>query len=348
MSQEDYVLANQTGANFRSDLNNQLLAIVSQNSGATAPATTYAFQLWMDTTTGLLKIRNAANSAWVTIGTAASTNLGLAALGGATFTGQLVLAAGVTIGAPDIAFTGDLDTGIYWISANKFAIVANGAAVLTFDASNYPTFAGTKGVLIPVGTTAQRPTGASGIVRLNTDLTSFEGYNGTAWVNLGGGGGGAGFQWREISGTAPVLQEEYGELVYMFGGQLTPMQELYASLKVPQSYSAGTQIRVYVSAYSPSSSNTQLLSAQATLNIQNTTAVDATTNQRTTTNAALTNAVAKRLRQHILDVTDSSGQINGQAVSAGDVIKIRLYRDNTDTDSADVRMIPNGTDVKYG
>lgn len=65
MSQHDYVLADAAGAAFRSDANSALGAIVSRNSGATAPATTYAHMLWVDTTAGLLKRRNAANSAWV-------------------------------------------------------------------------------------------------------------------------------------------------------------------------------------------------------------------------------------------------------------------------------------------
>jgi hypothetical protein len=67
MAQHDYVIANGTGAAVRSDLNNALAAIVSQNSGATEPATMYAYQFWADTTTGLLKLRNAANNAWITL-----------------------------------------------------------------------------------------------------------------------------------------------------------------------------------------------------------------------------------------------------------------------------------------
>ena len=35
MAQHDYNLINQSGANFRADLNNALSAIVSNNSGAT-------------------------------------------------------------------------------------------------------------------------------------------------------------------------------------------------------------------------------------------------------------------------------------------------------------------------
>lgn len=77
MAQHDYVIDNATGAAVRADLNNALAAIVSLNSGSVAPTTTYAYQPWADTTTGLLKLRNAANTSWITIGTLASTNLGL-------------------------------------------------------------------------------------------------------------------------------------------------------------------------------------------------------------------------------------------------------------------------------
>ena len=99
--QADYVVSNGTGAAVRSDINGQLAAIVTNNSGATAPTTTYAYQFWADTTTGLLKIRNAANSAFVTVGTLASTNLGLASLAGATFTGDVILGTTTALELPD-------------------------------------------------------------------------------------------------------------------------------------------------------------------------------------------------------------------------------------------------------
>jgi len=77
MSQHSHTIANATGAAVRADLNLVLAAIATNNSGTSAPATTFAFQWWADTTTGLLKIRNAANSAWVTVGTLSSATLGL-------------------------------------------------------------------------------------------------------------------------------------------------------------------------------------------------------------------------------------------------------------------------------
>lgn len=67
MSQHDYVIDNQTAAAFRTDLNNALGAIATSNSGASAPTTTYANMLWYDTTNAVLKMRDAANAAWITL-----------------------------------------------------------------------------------------------------------------------------------------------------------------------------------------------------------------------------------------------------------------------------------------
>jgi hypothetical protein len=74
MAQHDYVIDNQASASARADLNSLFQAIASQNSGATAPTTTYANQIWYDTATDLLKMRNEANSGWITLGTVDQTN----------------------------------------------------------------------------------------------------------------------------------------------------------------------------------------------------------------------------------------------------------------------------------
>ena len=126
MAQHDYIIANQSGAAFRSDLNNGLAAIVSQNSGSAQPSTTYAYQWWADTTTGLLKLRNAANNAWITIGTLADTNLGLLSLGGGTMTGAVLADDASTAALPAIAFDGDPDTGIFRKGANQLGLSAGG------------------------------------------------------------------------------------------------------------------------------------------------------------------------------------------------------------------------------
>jgi hypothetical protein len=94
----------------------------------------YAYQWWADTTTGLLKIRNAANSAWVTIGTLASANLGLLPLAGGTMTGVLAVTAG-TAALPGIAVSGDLNTGIYSPGADQIGIATGGISRIVVDAS---------------------------------------------------------------------------------------------------------------------------------------------------------------------------------------------------------------------
>ena len=68
MATHDYHINNQSGADFRADLNNALSAIVTVNSSATEPSTTFAHQLWVDTANNVLKVRNAANNAWITTG----------------------------------------------------------------------------------------------------------------------------------------------------------------------------------------------------------------------------------------------------------------------------------------
>jgi len=130
----DYVISSGTGSAVRSDINGALAAIVSQNSNASEPATMYAYQWWADTTTGLLKIRNAANSAWVTIGTLASANLGLLPLAGGTMTGVLAVTAG-TAALPGIAVSGDPNTGIYSPGADQIGIATGGTSRIVVDAS---------------------------------------------------------------------------------------------------------------------------------------------------------------------------------------------------------------------
>ena len=54
---------------------------------------------------------------------------------------------------------------------------------------------GTDAMLVPVGTTAQRPvTLTAGLMRYNSSYTLFEGYNGVSWSQLGGAQGGGGDQ----------------------------------------------------------------------------------------------------------------------------------------------------------
>jgi hypothetical protein len=96
MAEHDYVIANQNGANTRSDLNNALAAIVSNNSKATAPTTTYAYMWWADTANDILKQRNGADSAWISILTL-STGAPLGTLSSSLLSGALPAISGANL-----------------------------------------------------------------------------------------------------------------------------------------------------------------------------------------------------------------------------------------------------------
>ena len=57
----------------------------------------------------------------------------------------------------------------------------------TVTSSGDLVLSGTGSLQLPTGTTAQRPTPATGDIRFNTTLTQFEGYNGSAWGEIANG-----------------------------------------------------------------------------------------------------------------------------------------------------------------
>ena len=119
MATHDYVIANASGAAVRADLNNALAAIVSNNSNATSPATTYAFQFWADTTASQLKIRNAANDAWIVL---------------MELDGTMLMEDG-TAAAPGLSFASDTDTGLFRPAANQLGIATSGVERVEFGTS---------------------------------------------------------------------------------------------------------------------------------------------------------------------------------------------------------------------
>lgn len=65
MSQNDFVIANQTFPNTRSDINSALQSLASNSSGASAPSTMYANQFFYETDTNKFSIRNEDNDAFI-------------------------------------------------------------------------------------------------------------------------------------------------------------------------------------------------------------------------------------------------------------------------------------------
>jgi hypothetical protein len=101
-----------------------------------------------------------------------SNNLTVA--GNSTTTGNA--SVGGTLGVTGVSnLTGNTSVG--------GTLGVTGAATFASNSS----FTSTGAVKIPVGTTAQQPTPATGMIRFNSDVPQFEGYNGTSWGQIGGG-----------------------------------------------------------------------------------------------------------------------------------------------------------------
>jgi hypothetical protein len=91
--------------------------------------------------------------------------------------------------------TGNLDLNTHKIVNLVAGSVAGDAIEYTQFTTAFvnPVFTGTGFMLIPKGTTAQRPVSpVNGEIRYNTDTSQFEGYQGGAWGQLGGGATGGG------------------------------------------------------------------------------------------------------------------------------------------------------------
>lgn len=143
MTQHAGSIANQAGAAFRADLNNLIAALLSANSGTSAPSPTFAFMFWEDTTAALLKQRNSANSAWITIGPAGDLGIQSAA--------QTVCAAGGTADALTGAFNPAMNTAVngapMWVRAG----FSNATTTPTFkpDGAVLKTMVKASGALVP-------------------------------------------------------------------------------------------------------------------------------------------------------------------------------------------------------
>ncbi|MFZ9265090.1 MAG: hypothetical protein ACO222_08010 [Polynucleobacter sp.] len=176
MSQHDLSIANQGFPAFRADLNDALQALGSLSSGTSAPSTTYANQLWYDSTNNIVKMRNEDNDAWISL-----------------FTLDQSTDAMTVIGAITLSNIGKLDTAQSFTAAQRGAISA-----LTDGSTVTPDFALANNFSLAIGgnRTLANPSnltaGQSGVIVITQD--------GTGSRTLAYGS-----YWKFSNGTAPTL-----------------------------------------------------------------------------------------------------------------------------------------------
>jgi hypothetical protein len=152
--------------------------------------------------------------------------IGLTGIGGTTgnFSG-IVTASAYYVDATQVISNGrelqNLTANIGITTATLLNVGVGGTIITTTNTSRVgvnstspqTTFdvGGTDSIKVPVGTTAERPaTPDAGFVRFNTDLDTFEGYNGAEW----GGLGGASEKDTAVATTSPTTCETFAVASY--------------------------------------------------------------------------------------------------------------------------------------
>jgi len=200
-AQAPVVIPNGTGAQFRTNTNNALGALISNNSGASAPSTTYAYMFWVDTSTTppTIRMRNGANTAWVAIGTINDT-------------GPIFYAA-----------NSSLLNGF----ASSQSPIANQIPVLD-SSGNYPANAAfPNGITVPTQTTGDNTTKAANDIFVNQSISASHTWSSIPYAS-GNFSTGSSMTWTVDSGDVQI--NEY----YVIG------KVLHWTLWISQSTIGGT------------------------------------------------------------------------------------------------------------
>ena len=102
---------------------------------------------------------------------------------GVNFTGKSVYVEGAR-------YTGEFgvggDTGAFTFTDNRIQTTSTNEEIIIEPAgTGYVAIDANSGLIVPVGSTGQRPGGQTGMIRFNTTENELEVYNGSAWVSVG-------------------------------------------------------------------------------------------------------------------------------------------------------------------
>lgn len=195
MPQHDMNVANGAGSTVRADINDALAALVSNNSGGAAPATTFAYQWWADTTNGVLKQRNGANDGWVprkslTADLVQTKSANYTVLISdfervlvATGTWTLSLTAAATMGDGFIVYVRNAGTGIITVDPNSTETIDGATTARMFpgeswmlvcDGAGWVTVGRASGRVLIASATASASATLDFTSKLSTDIVDYE------------------------------------------------------------------------------------------------------------------------------------------------------------------------------
>jgi len=162
-----------------------------------------------------------------------------------------------------------------------------------------------------------------------------------SWQNASGGGGGGGaLIFYDEGPLAPVKTNDITNYLTYYEFEDGMSQELWGIYHVPSGYQAGAQINLKIQFFALETTNNVHFKTTSYLIREGTDAIDSTTNNHASTNSAFSLPGTGDVPNLItIDLTDGSGEINSVAVSEGDIIRFKIYRD-TDTATATAKLLP--------
>lgn len=166
---------------------------------------------------------------------------------------------------------------------------------------------------------------------------------------LGGSGGGGSFLFELTGDISPIESELSGISLLDFDKE--SLMEAIALITVPSSYKPGDQIKLQNCSFFTAAAVGDVYFRADTLLIKAGDDMTALSNNHLSVNAEVGLSTANELLAvGDLDLTDGSGQVNAVAVASGDILLIKLFRDNTnETSSAteDARLLKFSPSVAY-
>lgn len=192
------------------------------------------------------------------------------------------------------------------------------------------------------------------IVYVVSEATNFQlvgGITNGDWKKLSGSGGGGGgsIKWR-IETNGPLAGVRYFQEVFDF--MAGEDQSLYMTMKLPSEYASGTPIKLKGSMVSVDTDSVDLLLLADISYTRPPTAMTSVDATRTSTNTAVAHTMSEVevAQEFEIDVTDGDGEIDGDLLQAGDILLIKLYRDDGtlgDTSTLDLTFLPETTEVIF-
>lgn len=158
-------------------------------------------------------------------------------------------------------------------------------------------------------------------------------------------------KWELSGSISPEKTNQDGLVFFDFDKESN--QEIYAFFAIPQNYTTGNQIKIINGLYFCSQNTGKVFIKSITSLINSNTTLGTYSNSHNSVNVEQTvNAISNKANINPdIDLTDSDGKINGVSVAVGDILRIKLFRDNANESisaSANARLLDNSFYIDFG